>query len=116
MEKRKVSHQTYFLAGVLSASFVLCGMAGAAIILKLARIGNEKSGPQGQRIDIPPDVLEELNLGSVYGDWSELVDRYRQEAKSVFAPFALYVDHVHVSAAGNRLMAEKISSLLPRRN
>jgi lysophospholipase L1-like esterase len=55
------------------------------------------------------------SIGFLYADWSDLVNDYRRSLKSVFAPFALYVDHSHLSPMGNRLMAEKIAALLQTR-
>ena len=45
-------------------------------------------------------------LGIEVYDFTHLVDEYRLEKKSVFAPAALYVDHSHFSPEGNELIAE----------
>ena len=47
-----------------------------------------------------------------YADWSDIVDEYRRSARSVLSPFALYVDHCHLSRIGTGLMAKQIHALL----
>jgi lysophospholipase L1-like esterase len=51
-------------------------------------------------------------LGFLYADWSDIVDEYRPSVRSVFSPFALYVDHCHLSRIGTSLMAKRIHALL----
>ena len=46
--------------------------------------------------------------GLGYLDWSQIVDAFELDQGSVFARFALYTDHVHLSPLGNRLAAESI--------
>jgi lysophospholipase L1-like esterase len=53
-----------------------------------------------------------VNAGFAYYDWSDLVSDYMEQKKSLFARFALYNDHCHLSPLGNRLMAEKVSALV----
>jgi lysophospholipase L1-like esterase len=57
---------------------------------------------------------ESAAAGFRFAGWSDIVADHRQAAKSVLAPFALYVDHTHLSRAGNGLLAEKLVSLLGR--
>ena len=51
-------------------------------------------------------------LGFNYLDWSSTVDSFKKEQKSIFAPFALYADHCHLSPLGNELMAQEINKVL----
>ena len=51
-------------------------------------------------------------LGFVYSDWSDDVSAFSEREKSIFAPFALYVDHTHLSPRGNMLMAERLKALM----
>lgn len=57
-----------------------------------------------------PTICNELGLK--YCDWTEIVGDFEKENKSIFSGFALYADHCHLSPLGNRLAAEKISSLI----
>jgi lysophospholipase L1-like esterase len=50
--------------------------------------------------------------GFSYYDWTDLVSNHMRTKKSLFARFALYNDHCHLSPLGNRLMAEKLSDLV----
>lgn len=52
-----------------------------------------------------PAICRELDIA--YADFTEVVDAYRRERRSPFAPFALYVDHCHLSPEGNRLLAQQ---------
>jgi lysophospholipase L1-like esterase len=47
-----------------------------------------------------------------YDEWSRMAGEAIKEQGTVFAPFALYADHVHLSPAGNRLLAERLAVLL----
>lgn len=51
--------------------------------------------------------------GFTHLDWTDIVRQYREEAGTVFSPFALYVDHCHLSAAGNALASQAIHEALP---
>jgi lysophospholipase L1-like esterase len=51
-------------------------------------------------------------MGFAYADWTNIVDQFRQREGSIFSPFALYVDHCHLSHRGSRLMAAKLSALI----
>jgi len=54
-------------------------------------------------------------LNMKFLDWSDLLQQYRNEKKSIFSGFALYADHCHLSSAGNKLLAENlIKSVLGR--
>lgn len=50
--------------------------------------------------------------GFRYADWSDIVAAERQASASQFSPFALYADRVHLSREGNKLLAEKLRTLL----
>jgi hypothetical protein len=52
------------------------------------------------------------NAGFAYYDWTDLVSNHMKQEESLFARFALYNDHCHLSPSGNRLMAEKLSALV----
>ena len=52
--------------------------------------------------------------GFTYYDWTDVFNAFQAEQKSVFAGFALYVDHSHLSPLGNQLAAEKLSQGLMR--
>ena len=52
------------------------------------------------------------DLGFRFGDWSDVVDDDRRSKRTIFAPFALYADHSHLSPAGLRLLAGQIHALL----
>ena len=52
--------------------------------------------------------------GFEYIDWLALVRDVTRESGSIFAPFALYVDHGHLSPRANRLAAEAIHDALQR--
>jgi hypothetical protein len=52
------------------------------------------------------------NAGFAFCDWTDLVSDYMGQKKSLFARFALYNDHCHLSPLGNRLMAEAVSALV----
>jgi lysophospholipase L1-like esterase len=69
---------------------------------KIKRTSELRTYPAGQS----------KSLGFRFADWSDVVNDYRREQKSVFAPFGLYVDHCHLSPDGNRLMAERIVPLV----
>jgi len=55
-----------------------------------------------------PSLAAAQGLGYLY--WGQVVDAFGRDQGSVFARFALYTDHVHLSPLGNRLAAEKICS------
>ncbi|MEX0921432.1 MAG: hypothetical protein WD489_06565 [Rhodovibrionaceae bacterium] len=47
-------------------------------------------------------------------NWDSLVRNYNVEQETLYAGAALYVDHVHLSPLGNRLLAEAILEKLRR--
>lgn len=51
-------------------------------------------------------LTAELGLAAV--NWDSLLRDYNRKQESLYAGVALYVDHVHLSPLGNRLMAEAI--------
>jgi lysophospholipase L1-like esterase len=53
-----------------------------------------------------PEICAKRGFG--YYDWTDIVSDFMKEEKSIFSRFALYVDHVHLSPLGNRLLAEKL--------
>jgi lysophospholipase L1-like esterase len=53
--------------------------------------------------------------GFEFVDWTDQVNRYMRKSGSVFAPFALYVDHCHLSPLGNRLLAKGVAARIERR-
>lgn len=55
---------------------------------------------------------QSAELGFGYADWSDDVSAFRQRERGLFAPFALYVDHTHLSPRGNELMADRLLALL----
>ena len=62
--------------------------------------------------DLLPDLAREY--GFIYSDWSDEVADFSKRERSIFARFALYADHCHLSPLGNRLMADLINaSFLP---
>ena len=50
--------------------------------------------------------------GFLYYDWTDIVKEYMEHEKSLLSRFALYVDHVHLSPLGNRLMSEKLHDMI----
>lgn len=50
------------------------------------------------------------SLGFRFADWTDLVNDYRLTTRTEFAPFSLYVDHLHLSPAGNRILSERIAN------
>ena len=61
------------------------------------------------RNDLPMIARE---AGVAYVDWTDVVNEYKRQEGTIFAPFALYADHCHFSAAGNHLAAERLYGLL----
>ena len=53
-----------------------------------------------------------LRHGFAYADYTDVVSDYMRSSGSSFSPFALYFDHVHLSPAGNRLLAREIHEAL----
>jgi lysophospholipase L1-like esterase len=53
-----------------------------------------------------PRISKEYGYG--YYDWTDIVDDFMKEEKSIFSRFSLYADHCHLSPLGNRLMAESV--------
>lgn len=51
--------------------------------------------------------------GFAFVDFSDVVDRFREQEQSIFAPWALYVDHAHLSPRATRLLAERIHAAIP---
>lgn len=52
------------------------------------------------------------DIGFTYGDWADVVTDFRSRERAPFSPFALYVDHTHLSPRGNGLMAGLLLSLM----
>jgi hypothetical protein len=48
-------------------------------------------------------------------DWGGIVEGIRAREKTIFAPWALYVDHAHLSPRGNRILAEEIYAAMLER-
>ena len=61
------------------------------------------------RKDLPRIAAE---LGFEYHDWTDTVQNFMLREKSIFSRFALYSDHAHLSALGNRLMADEVYSMI----
>jgi lysophospholipase L1-like esterase len=53
--------------------------------------------------------------GFEFIDWTDMVNAYMRKSGTVFAPFALYADHCHLSPLGNRLLAEGVAAKIERR-
>jgi hypothetical protein len=51
--------------------------------------------------------------GFPFVDWTDIVAEIREQEGTIFSPWALYVDHAHLSARGNRLFAERIYAAFP---
>jgi len=51
--------------------------------------------------------------GFPFVDWTDIAEEIRQQEGTIFSPWALYVDHAHLSARGNRLFAERIYAAFP---
>jgi len=45
-------------------------------------------------------------------DWTDIVNDYKSREKSLYAPFALYTDHCHLSPTGNRFVADKLFDIV----
>jgi lysophospholipase L1-like esterase len=68
----------------------------------------------------PDAQVKKINEGFAYFDtistghgftginWQTMVKDYNASNRSMFAGMALYADHVHLSPAGNRLLAERL--------
>ena len=54
------------------------------------------------------------DLGFLFSDWTNIVNRFMANEKSIFSRFALYADHVHLSPLGNQLLAKEVLGLLRR--
>ncbi len=52
-------------------------------------------------------------FGFIGMNWNEMLKAFNVERKSLFASFALYADHAHLSPEGNRYLALEIYRLLP---
>ncbi|MBW1845211.1 MAG: SGNH/GDSL hydrolase family protein [Deltaproteobacteria bacterium] len=46
--------------------------------------------------------------GFPFVDWTDIAEEIREQERTIFSPWALYVDHAHLSVRGNRLFAERI--------
>jgi lysophospholipase L1-like esterase len=57
-----------------------------------------------------PVISTEYGYG--YYDWTDIVDDFVEREKGIFSRFALYADHCHWSPLGNRLVAEKLFSIM----
>ena len=63
-----------------------------------------------------PDIARSSEArGFGFLDWTDIVDEYLLESRSVFSPFALYADHCHLSPLGNHLLAESLAATIRRR-
>lgn len=51
--------------------------------------------------------------GFPFVDWTDIADEIREHEGTIFSPWALYVDHAHLSVRGNRLFAERIHAAFP---
>ncbi len=51
--------------------------------------------------------------GLSFVDWTDVVEEVRERERTIFSPWALYVDHAHLSERGNRLFAERIHAAFP---
>jgi hypothetical protein len=52
-------------------------------------------------------------VGFPFVDWTDVTEEIRKREGTIFSPWALYVDHAHLSARGNRLFAERIHGAVP---
>lgn len=60
-----------------------------------------------------PEITDEL--GFAYYDWSDVVQNFMMQEKTIFSRFALYSDHAHLSPLGNRLMAGELLSIVQQK-
>ena len=58
-------------------------------------------------------VMDASKSGGVWQVPRSAVDRFREQEQSIFAPWALYVDHAHLSPRATRLLAERIHAAIP---
>lgn len=70
------------------------------------------------RVDATHRLREALpgfvrSAGFSYLDWTDVVDEVRIRDRTIFAPWALYVDHSHLSPTAAQLLAERIHGLFP---
>jgi lysophospholipase L1-like esterase len=56
------------------------------------------------------EKFDEMAKGSAFKgiNWNNIINSYNRNRGSLFSGFALYVDHVHPSPEGNRVLAEEI--------
>jgi len=52
-------------------------------------------------------------VGFPFVDWTDITEQVREQERTIFSPWALYVDHAHLSARGTRLFAERIYAAFP---
>ena len=57
-----------------------------------------------------PEVA--AKYGFDYHDWTDVVNNFMKQEKSIFSRFTLYSDHAHLSPLGNRLMAGELFSII----
>ncbi len=57
-------------------------------------------------LDAFDSLTDELGIDAL--NWNDLVEAYNSEQGTLFAGVGLYVDHVHLSPRGNRLLAEAV--------
>ncbi len=62
------------------------------------------------RVELPKITAA---TGLPFVDWTDIAESVREQDRTIFAPWALYVDHAHLSARGNRLFAEHIYTAFP---
>jgi len=58
-----------------------------------------------------PEICSEA--GFPFVDWTDVAEEVRERERTIFSPWALYVDHAHLSVRGNRLFAERIYAAFP---
>ena len=57
-----------------------------------------------------PKICE--RLGFKYCDWTDIVNEFMISENSILSRFALYADHCHLSARGNKLLAQKVYAIM----
>ena len=59
-------------------------------------------------------IFDEISKKSPYDavNWDSVVNRYNITHGSLFSGLSLYVDHIHLSNEGNKIMAKEIAKAL----
>jgi hypothetical protein len=70
-------------------------------------------GWQRDRIEAADRLRSEFpaisaEAGFPFVDWTDITEEIREREGTIFSPWALYVDHAHLSVRGNRLFAARI--------